>query len=282
MPWYIYPLGSAVFFASQELLMRVMAVRSHSPRVASVIFNLWGAVFAVTLFLLQKGSFRQLFDLTWSQYALLVAAIILYGLYERFQFFARKGVEASTLAILFKLTTVIAFTGSIVLLGELLTFHKMFGALLIVGGTLLLVYRNPKFEFTPAFGFAIFCVVIMGIAQVVDKLASAPMSATLYSFILWTAPICIIAFPGFTKREFFSELKIGSWKVPLAAFLNVSGYILLIRAYALADASRVIPIMSINGILAVLGGIVLLRERDHLWRKLAAGLIAFTGVYLLK
>lgn len=77
------------------------------------------------------------------------------------------------------------------------------------------------------------------------------------------------------------EFYIGGWKVVLAAFLNVVGFIFFIRAITLADASRVIPISSTVGIFTVLGGIILLGEHDQINRKIAAAIIAFIGILLL-
>lgn len=103
MPWYFYALLSALFFAAQELLMRVLAIKSGIPRVFSVIFNAWGAFFAVIVFILQRGSFSGLWQLSPVQYVLIVSSMIAYGLYERYQFTARKGLDASFLAIIFRL-----------------------------------------------------------------------------------------------------------------------------------------------------------------------------------
>ncbi len=50
----------------------------------------------------------------------------------------------------------------------------------------------------------------------------------------------------------------------------------------MTDASRVVVVDSLTGIFVVLGGIVLLKEYDHIWRKIIAAIIAFVGVYLLR
>ena len=49
----------------------------------------------------------------------------------------------------------------------------------------------------------------------------------------------------------------------------------------MTQTSNVIPITSLTGLLAVLGGIFLLHERDHLINKYIAAGLAFIGVYLL-
>lgn len=282
MLWFFLALGSAFIFASQELLMRILAVRTDAPRLFSVVFNLYGAAFAVLLFLSERGSLAALWGLTPVQYTLLASSILLYGLYERTQFFARSGTDASTFAIIFRLSTVIGFIGAIFFLQEAMTPGKIAGVILIILASLLLVYKNPKFAYTPAFGYAVLCAVLLGFTSVLDKPASAFLPASLYSFVVWCFPIVIIAFPKVTKKELVRELRIGGWRVALAALLNVVGYIMYINALSLAEASRVNPITATSGILTVAGGIVLLKEHGHIWRKIAAGVLAFIGVCLLR
>lgn len=282
MLWFFLAIASALIFAAQELLMRVLAIRTGSPRIFAVLFNLWGALFAVILFLFERGSLSGLFGLTPMQYLLLASTVILYGFYERTQFYARQGVDASTFAIIFRLSTVIGFIGAIAFLGEPLTVAKGIGVVCIILASLLLVYKNPKFSFTRPFWYAIVCAVLLGLTAVLDKPASAPLPATLYSFAVWCFPIVIIAFPGLGKKELVREFHIGGLKVAFAALLNVIGYILYIRAMSLAEASRVNPITATSGIFTVAGGILLLHERSHVERKIIAAILAFIGVLLLK
>ncbi len=282
MLWFFLALASALIFAAQELLMRILAIRTGSPRIFAVVFNLWGAGFALLLFLLERGSLSGLWGLTPIQYVLLASTIILYGLYERTQFYARQGTDASTFAIIFRLSTVIGFIGAILFLNEPLTTEKIAGVILIIFASLLLVFRNPKFTLTPALGYAVLCAVFLGLTSILDKPASEPLSATLYSFLVWFMPLAIVAFPRVTKKEIVREFRIGGWKVALAAALNVVGYIVYIQALSLAEASRVNPITATTGIFTVAGGIYFLKEHGHLWRKIIAAVFAFIGVLLLK
>jgi len=282
MPWYIYALLSTLFFAAQDLLMRVLAVKSGIPRVFSVVFNLWGAFFAILAFIIQGGSFTDLKSLTSTNIILIICAVILYGLYERTHFSARKGVDASSFSIIFRLTTVIAFIGSILFLHESITINKFMGASLIIGASFLLLYKNIKLKISRSFWLAILSALLLGIVLVIDKPASASIQPALYSFLVWCFPVFIVAFPNVPLKQLKKEFSIGGWKVALTALLNVTGYMFFIQALAMTDASRVVVVDSLTGIFVVLGGIVLLKEHDHFWRKIIAAIIAFVGVYLLR
>lgn len=281
MPWYAYAIGSALFFAAQDLLMRLLAIKSFSPRASSVVFNIWGACFALIAFILQGGSMNILTRLSVPHVLLICIAIILYGLYERNQFIARKGIDAASFSIISRLSTVMAFVGSILFLKESFTLVKLAGTLSIIAASFFLVYKNPKLTLSRSMMVAIFCSVVIGITQVIDKPASAGIQPEFYSLLIWLLPLGIIAYP-IHKQQIIKEFTFGSWKVALAALLNVLGYIAYIQALSMADASRVVPIMSTYGILVVLGGIILLHERDHFVQKIIAGILGFIGVYLLK
>lgn len=281
MVWFYLALASTFIFAAQELLMRVLSIKTGSPRVFSTVFNLWGAAFAVLVFAMQKGSLAGLFHLTVWHYLLIASSIVLYGLYERFQFSARQGMDAATFAIVMRLQTVVAFVGAMVFLHEPFTLVKTAGVFLVVAASFLLVYKNPSFTYTPAFGYAILCSLMLGSTGFIDKPASAELPSSLYSFLMWIVPLVIIVYPGISPRDLKKEFRIGGWKVALAALLNVVGYIIYIDAISLAEASRINPIVATNSVLTVLGGIILLKERDHFWRKILAGAIAFLGVLLL-
>ncbi|MEK7577279.1 MAG: DMT family transporter [Patescibacteria group bacterium] len=282
MPWYFYALLSTLFFAAQDLLMRVLAIKSGVPRVFSVVFNLWGAFFAILAFVIQGGSFYDLKNLTPITIILIICAVILYGFYERTHFSARKGIDASSFAIIFRLTTVIAFVGSILFLHESITIHKFIGAFFIISASFFLIYKNIKLKISRSFWLAILSALLLGIVLVIDKPASAYMQPALYSFIVWCFPVFIVAFPNVPLRQLKKEFFIGGWKVALTALLNVTGYMLFIQALTMTDASRVVVVDALTGIFVVLGGIVILKEHDHIGRKIIAAIIAFVGVYLLR
>jgi uncharacterized membrane protein len=63
---------------------------------------------------------------------------------------------------------------------------------------------------------------------------------------------------------------------------NLLAYYFLLRAFALAEASKVIMIYSTQTVLVVLSGIVLLAERDYIVRKILAAFIVFIGVLLIR
>lgn len=280
--WLILALLAAFIFTAQNLLMRVLAVKSVHPRTFSFVFNSWGTFFAVILFFIERPSLDIFPHISWTQWFLIAGAVAGYGLYERTHFLARKELEASTTAILFRLAPVISFVGALVFLHEPLTFPKLTGAALLIGASLVVIYKNPKLRANRAVWIALFSATMLGFAGLFDKPASRGIPINLYSVALWGLSLIIVAFPSISRKQLTNEFQIGGWKVALTAFLNVIGFVLYVQALALADTSRVTPITTSSGTMVVLGGIIFLHERTHLKKKLIAGLLMVIGIFLLR
>lgn len=280
--WLWLSLTSVILFTALNLLFRVLAVKSINPRVFSFIFNCIASMFAFIILLTELNFVNLPKSIPTHQIIFIILAVILYGIYERTHFIARKHIESSILVIIYRLAPLIAFLGSIIFFGEILTLNKALGTLLIIGAAIVVAYKNSKLVFGKGFWLAIFVVVVLGLAWMLDKPGSAGIPASFYSFLLWLLPLPIIAFPKITLTDLKKEFKNAGLGVVLIAFLNAIGFYMQLKALSLADASRVIPIVSSASVLTIIGGVFILNEKSHLWRKLLAGAMMFGGIWLLK
>lgn len=282
MLWFWLSIASVILFTAVNLLMRVLAVKSEDPRTFSVVFNAWGGLFALILFLPQLPHIALPAAITPVQVLFILLAILFYGIYERFHFSARKHIDASTMSVIFRLAPVIAFAGSLALFHESLTWEKLLGTGLILMASFIVIHKNPQLSFSRPFFAALVSATALGLAWMVDKPASFGFPPTFYSFILWTAPLAVIAFPLPTIKQLKKEAVIGGWKVALLGLMNVTGYVAQIKALSLAEASKVIPITSSSGTVIVLAGIFLLHEKTFMTKKILAGILMLIGIILLK
>lgn len=280
--WFILSIAAALAYTAVNLLMRLLAIKSNSPRTFSFVYNFWGALFALIIFLLERSTPPDIRLIPWFQFIFIGITAILYGLFERFQFIARKGIDASTLVIIFRLTPVIAFAGSLIFFKEAIEPYKLLGSILLISSSLVVIHKNPQLRANPALLIALFCALTLGFAWMLDKPASVGIPASFYSAIMWALPLVFIAFPSIPIKQIVKEFSLGGWKVALTAFLNVLGFVFYLKAFALVDASQVIPIVSSSATLVVLGGILLLHERTFLVRKIISGVLMLIGIFLLR
>lgn len=281
MNWLYLTLSAAAIFTFWNLAIRVLSLKSKNERAFAFAYNLWGALFGALFFLLLPKSSTQEVNLTAIGVVLLLIAVLFYGGFERLQFIARKAIDASTLAILFRLTPAVTFIVSILFLHEGITVQKLIGMLLVLSASILVVRKSAKIQLNRPFFYAIVCTIFLGLAYVFDKSATRFFPAELYTLLIWILPVIVIYFPYIPFKDIKTEFRVGSWKMTLLAFLNVLGYYIQLQALRLADASQVIPIVSTNAVFVVLGGIFILKETQNIGRKIVAVLLAFIGVILL-
>jgi uncharacterized membrane protein len=67
----------------------------------------------------------------------------------------------------------------------------------------------------------------------------------------------------------------------LLAFLNLLAYYFVLKALGIGDQSNVTLVTSTSGILIIILGILVLRERAHIREKLTAGLMVGVAMALL-
>lgn len=280
--WLILSLASVLMFTAVDLLMRILAVKSEHQRTFSFVFNSWGALFAILLFIAELPAITFPTSLTINHLLLILLAVVCYGLYERSHFSARKHIDASTITILFRLAPLVAFAGSLAFFREHISGQQLLGAALLLSSTALVIHKNPHLRMRRPLFIALFSALTLGIAWMLDKPGSQGLPASLYSFIMWVAPLGIIAFPKLNLKQLRREAVIGGWKVALLAFLNVFGYFIYLKALTLESATKIIPITSSSSTLTVIAGIFLLNEKSFVSRKIIAGVLMFIGILLLR
>lgn len=283
MSWQLYTILSLLCLVFFNLLNRVVAVKSENPRAGSFVFNVYGALLALVLFVVTSAEFSISQFLSLSPFLLLlvVCSIVMYGGYERLQYSVKKNINASTTAILFRMSTMFSFVLAIVFLRESITLVKVLGVCCILFANIFLSWKNVNLKIDRFFWLAILCNVFLAVAWTLDKRLSGAVNTTFYSLLIWAGPLPLIFFPKLPLADIKKEIELGSWKTGLMALLNVAGFFFQIKAMTLAEGSRVIPIISSSSILVVLLGTWLLKEREHPWKKLIAGVAATIGVILL-
>ena len=283
MAWIYFAFSAAVLFAILNILQREIAVDSVHPRAMSVVFNIWGAILAITISA-ALGAFKNFVlppaGVAW---VFMLFAALMYGLFERGRFLAAKLLDASVLTIITDLSLVIAFIGSTILYSEPLTTNKIIGAGLVLISLVLVstVKSHHKKISLKGIGVAILISIFLGLGWMLDKKGVIYFTPGVYNVFVWVVPLIIIYFPYIKVKDLVHEAKASSWKIIVLAGINVVGYILQLKALESAEASRVTPIVQLSTLMTVIFGIAILRERDNIWRKIIAAGLGLTGAFLL-
>ncbi|MDO9028631.1 MAG: DMT family transporter, partial [Candidatus Roizmanbacteria bacterium] len=211
----------------------------------------------------------------------LLVAVLFYGLYERLRFYITKALEASHLTIINNTSLVVAVIIAFFIYSEALTTGKILGFLLILTALCLISINKIKKINWSGVLLAVLANVFLGIGWALDKKGVFYFNAETYNVLAWILPLFILYLPHIKLNDLKKEIKISSWKIVFLSFFNVIGYFIQLKALALADATRVIPIVQTSTLFTVIFGIILLKEKENLLRKILAGIIAVIGVYFL-
>lgn len=282
MSWIILAFGSVAFFTSLNLFQRLLATKSKDPRAMALLFNTTATLIAFSLFLITDSYKNFTLPSAPAAWITLLIASFCYGIFERGRFVAAKFLDASVLTTIVNVSVLIAFVGSLILYSEPISIGKLLGASLIIVSLFLVTsVKQTSSASKKGVIVAIAISTMLGIGWMLDKQGAQFFNASTYNLLIWAIPIIYIYLPHIKLKDINSELKLGSWKLFALAGLNVIGYFMQLKALESAEATKVIPIVQTSTLFTILLGIVLLKERQNIARKIVAGTMALAGVYLL-
>ncbi len=277
--WFILALASTLVFLIYDLLSRVLVVKSDDPRAFSALYNFAAGFFSLGLFLIDRFQWHKIPLSIW---LLTVAMIVVYGIFNRTEYAAKKHIEASLFAVVGKGASVVAFFASIIFLSESVTWQKLVAAFLIFFANYMVIHRQKSGGFTKGLPYALVMIISLGIGWTIDKKASPYFPLPLYAFLGYTiANVFVIFFPTIPLRTYKKELQKAGWKLWVLSAVAAVGYYLLLKAFSYGEASKVILIFSTRTIVTIILAILLLKEKSDIPKKLFAGALTVIAVTLL-
>lgn len=201
-------------------------------------------------------------------------------------FKALQHIDVSKFIIIFAFRTVVTIILSAVFLKESLTTVQLAGTGLILVSIILVNSKSARDMFVLGKGgrYALLAAIAVGVGSVTDKhmfnwFDFVPYLTIGFLFpgtlLVLAKPKNILEFPEFLKKD-----KIG--KITLFTLLYTLAALSFYWAFVLADnAALVSSIGQISTILTVLLGIIILKEREDLGKKLLGGVLSFIGLFLL-
>ncbi|KKQ24098.1 MAG: hypothetical protein US40_C0011G0013 [Candidatus Roizmanbacteria bacterium GW2011_GWC2_37_13] len=247
----------------------------------SIVMDMIAAIMALIIFFVSGGYKKFSLPTGFQPWFYLMVAMLFYGLFDRLRFYATAALEASRMTVVNNVSLIVAVVLSFFLYAESLTTNKLFGFILVLFALFLVsIDKVSKINWKGVF-LAIIVNIFLGIAWALDKKGALFFNVETYNVLAWILPMVFVYFPYIKFSDIKKEVNLSFWKITLLAFFNMIALFLNLKALSLADATRVIPIVQTSTLFTVIFGIILLKERKHLIRKLIAGLIAVFGVYLL-
>jgi len=276
--WFIYAIISALFMSTYALLIRYTLKGKGDPIVFTVILQ-----FIISLTLITLIPFENVtYSFTPTNILVLILAIIGTAILAILFTKGRQLEQASNVSIGVQVGRVWNLIGAALILGEPVTTYKIIGVGLIILGNILISWRGQKLKLTKGMLFVITGALMFATVNFGDKYLLKTFSTAFYNFLLYSvSSLLLLGSIGFNFKKIKEEIKLHGPIVFLIGAVFALGMYFFQFALKLGEVSRVVPANSSSIIFTVLAGIILLGERENLLKKLIAGIIVFTGVYLL-
>jgi drug/metabolite transporter (DMT)-like permease len=193
-------------------------------------------------------------------------------------------LQVSVNTILGQSAMLIFFIISLVIFKEASTLVKFLGVFLLVIGNVFVVgamKATGKMD-TRGVVYRLIASVALAVGMLSDSVNSPNYSIGIYAFITYfISGLFTWVIARVSLKEIINEFKT-NWKFQLVmTSFSAIGYYFFIKALAIGPKSVVVPVNNVSGVIVVILGIFLLKERDHFWRKIIATALAFAGAVLL-
>ena len=271
---------SAFIFALFYLLSKISVNKSKYPVAVSVLFQMLAGIVSL-FFVLQDGmQFKEIGLLSWG---LLLISTVCYGMGNVYGFRAGKVLDVSITSILGESGLIIGFAGSLIVFNESATLGKIIGVIMILLGNFIVVgfKKKGKLDYKAVF-LKIFASLLFGLANVIDGANSKNFPLSFYVFVgYFFGGVISMVFSDVKFSMLVDEFKSNKWGQIGMAVTASLGYFLFLTSFKYTQKTIAIPLSYTSAVIAVVMGIVILKEKNDLWRKLVAVAIVFTGSVLL-
>jgi len=279
MIWLIYALISVIAAGFQGIIHRKVML-TEDPYSYALLENVLTALIFIPLlyteFVLPSSKIAWL---------LVIFSSIMWVFIAIIGFYAYKYAEASVKAIISQSRVLFLFIFSVILLSETITIEKIIGIFLIFCGLIILTYK-PKIKFgtlkDKGVQLTLIGALLSAFVAIIDKKSLDYFTPGTYGFLVYLIPALIFIIFG---RKHYHDIKkiLKTKKIYLitVVFLGFLFYYFQLKAYSLAEVSQVFPITRLSALITVIGGIIFLRERKELGKKIISTLIILIGAILL-
>ena len=281
MNWQLLAAISVLTNSLSVVLQRVIIKDQKSDPVAySIVFQL------LTGILIGVYSFTRGFRLPDLQatFPNFLIMILLYGGGNIFIFKALKKIEASSFAILFAKRTIWAILGAILFLGESFSIQKAIGTGLILAGVVVVSWKKNAVKFTSGQGYALLAALAFGTAFVNDAFIVRNADVPSYLFLAFILPALAVwaVNPQSTvKMKPLFEKEMVKKLAVLTVLYSIAAITIFLAYQVGRNAAQIAPLQQSVTVVTVLLGIILLKERADLWKKIAGAILSFIGILLL-
>jgi drug/metabolite transporter (DMT)-like permease len=285
MPWQIlitiHVIALALYVVGQRIALRDGKYNITSYAIATLYLAGLSSLFI--------GLARGTLDFGYFELPLQISAITLF--FNSIQMvviaMAMRHSEVGTYTLITNTRVLIMVPLAAIFLGDSISALAVIGMFVILIGAILAVYeKGQKIKFDKGLIYTLLATITIAIPFVSDTyLLQDGFDPSSYLFFVWTIPAIIVTifkFKDATKLAAYLKSKDFMVKAFVPSALLAVAINALLMAFQQANNPSILAIISQTAsVVAVLLGVILLKERKHIAQKLIATALAFSGLVLI-
>lgn len=282
MSWQLLIGLSVVLYSVNALLHRTIMKDDQSDAYAqALVFTALGSVFFLVALLIRGGLES---PASWNQLLLIVVAALLSAVGMVLVFEGFRSIGASEHTILLTSAQLWLMLGAVLILNEELTMRKVLGAAAILSGVAIAQWRKRAIVLNRGAAcvlLAAFCFAASGTISCLIVRSLDVLSYMFYGSVMVASILAAFRPRVLRKLSFYLEPK-RALNIVTTSFNDALANLLGLTAYEVGrNALQLNPIGATQTLLTVLLAIAILKERDHMTRKIVGSLAGVIGTILL-
>jgi drug/metabolite transporter (DMT)-like permease len=281
--WFILALIAGIFFAINSLMIRYYFKKHHDEWIFSFFFSFGIMLLFLPFFIYYVSNFGVSIKDIYFWIGMLLIGIMLV-INNILGFKASKIIGATTQNVVGKLKLLWIIIAGLVIFNEVITIQKIIGMILIICASFLIIdYSNWK-----ASRKGIIFIIVAGIASAIyGVLLKETLLISNIITVSFFACVIPAIFNALLTPNFFNSAKkviTNKQKVMwIASICCVGGIanIAMIKALSYDVLAGVYFVMDASLIVIIFGEHFLLKERERLWWKASALVLAIIGAILI-
>ena len=273
---------SALLSSAKDLISKRLALQLDGmvSTFASFFFALPYYLLVLTMLHLWG---QETFILTFGFLSLVVLRSVTDSFAEGMKMYAFSHGDISVVASFFSISPLFLLITAPVITGDVPSPLGVLALLLVVGGSLLMVYRPSSASWAQqkkGIGLAISASFFFSLNTCFDRLAVQKGTPVFAGFAM-TLLSAVFLFPFLVQRpDRLQALRIHQGNCWIRGFLEIAFMVSKLYALQLLPPAEVVAVQRLSVLFSILGGRVLFKETDFR-KRLAAGMFILLGVSLV-
>ena len=281
MTWLGFALLGVVFVSITTIFQKIlMSHRDSNPSTCGILYHLLLGV----VYFLCASMMGVSIDFSQGSLSFVFLAALLWSLTTVYFFKAIQLIQPAEVTIISTFQVLVVILASVLFLGEVFDIYMIFGALIIILGSCIVLRFKDGFYLNRGVLYTLMLSLFAGLAVVVDSINVQHYNVILYgtiinflsAFMLWGFyPRAMVEWKKYIKIDYIQNL------LAVVVFSMIQG-VLFLKALSFGGVTgQIATIRQASIVLTVVLSVVFLKDREHLMQKSIAGALVTWGVMLL-